>query len=77
MNEDMEHSKQDAQDFLLQADSYLLLTLNGEILKNAGYADNLDQLFMLLNYLNTKPSLMRALCTLLPTHTTETQIGEN
>ena len=53
MNEDLELSKQDAQDFLLRADSYLLLTLQEESPKAAGYADDLDQLLMLVQYLNT------------------------
>ena len=65
MNEDLELSKQDAQDFLLRADSYLLLTLQEESPKAAGYADDLDQLLMLVQYLNTRPQLMRALRALL------------
>ena len=57
----------DAQvrDFLLRADSYLLLTLQGESPKAAGHADDLDQLLMLVQYLNTRPQLMRALRALL------------
>ena len=65
MNEDLELSKQDAQDFLLRADSYLILNIQGESQKEAGYADDLDQLLMLVQYLHTRPQLMRALRALL------------
>ena len=75
MNEDLELSKQDAQDFLLRADSYLLLTLQGESPKAAGYADDLDQLLMLVQYLHTRPQLMRALRALLSQ--SSQPIGEN
>ncbi|ANS03713.1 hypothetical protein [uncultured Mediterranean phage uvDeep-CGR2-KM23-C246] len=61
MNEEQEHSRQDAQAFIAEAESYLLLTLNEEDAKVAGYASDMDQLVMLIQYLSANPSLKRSL----------------
>ena len=59
--EELEGSRQDAQEFISEADSYLLMTLKGDIPHAAGYADDLDQLLMLLAYLDQNPPLKKSL----------------
>ena len=72
--EELERSRQDAQEFISEADSYLLMTRNGDIPHAAGYADDLDQLLMLLAYLDQNPPLKKSLRICL----SETfKIGEN
>jgi elongation factor P--beta-lysine ligase len=61
INEEYAHSRQDAQAFIDDADSYLLMTLKDDIPHAAGYADDLDQLLMLLAYLDRNPPLKKSL----------------
>jgi len=74
INEEYAHSRQDAQEFIEDADSYLLLTLKGDAPRLAGYASDTDQLLMLLAYLDQNPPLKKSLRICL----SETfKIGEN
>jgi hypothetical protein len=61
INEEYAHSRQDAQAFIDDADSYLLLTLKGDAPRLAGYASDTDQLLMLLAYLDQNPPLKKSL----------------
>ena len=74
INEEFAHSRQDAQEFIEDADSYLLLTLKGDAPRLAGYASDTDQLLMLLAYLDQNPPLKKSLRTYL---SKSYEIGEN
>ena len=74
INEEYANSRQDAQAFIEDADSYMLLTLKGDAPRLAGYASDTDQLLMLLAYLDRNPPLKKSLRICL----SETfKIGEN
>ena len=73
-NEECAHSRQDAQAFISDADSYLLLTLKGDAPRLAGYASDTDQLLMLLAYLDTNLPLKKSLRMCL---TNTFKIGKN